>query len=587
MDNHGKEETKISSFARQKTVQTPHNGKVVSSSETQKLNRDSFSIPDVEIVDVLGEGGMGVVYKGRQTYIDRDVAIKIMKPVEDSSFQERFKREAKILAGLSHPNIVACYHAGVTNGHCYIVMEFIKGIDLHQYIKQHGALSEQQALYVIKSLANALEYAQEQGIMHRDIKCENVLLEKITGEDSTVTAFSVDFPYRVKLVDLGLAKGHTQNQNDDDNNITQEGNIVGTPSNMAPEQFNADDEVDYRADIYALGCVFFFMLTAKRAFPGRNVLAIITEKMQGPIPSVQSVNSKTSKRNNDFITQLLASSAKDRPQTYREIIEFCEGKKIFNSNKSRSLVPLIASSVSVICIVITVFFLMTGNMTNDNNSNGSTDQVANNNSSSNATNNTQGNNNTGNVDNTENTSQTKPKTKINEVVWDEKPSPLFVDNYLYRLQGWERTGNWAPSEEKLGITGIGSGTITRDVPSGPWFIKGTIESLFAKDRKYGVGIHCSSASYYMIVQNISSSLSVVQLYEKIGDNKKKSLVSQSYRGGKEFTYKIMYENNRLTFDLNDKTLYQQPCDEPKQLKLIVTKVQAVYFFLEMTEGRYK
>ena len=575
MDNHGHEETKISSFAKQKTVQTPAHGKeLLTSKETQKLHRNNFSIPDVEITDVLGEGGMGIVYKGRQTYIDRDVAIKIMKPVEDSSFEERFKREAKILAGLSHPNIVACYHAGVTNGHCYIVMEFIEGIDLHGYIKKHGPLSEKHAIYVIKSLAQALEYAQEKGIMHRDIKCENVLLEKITGEDSTITAFDADFPYRVKLVDLGLAKGHTPNPNDDGENITQEGNIVGTPSNMAPEQFNADENVDYRADIYALGCVFFFMLAAKRAFPGRNILAIITEKMQGPTPSILNVNSSVSKRIASFINQLIATKTEDRPQTYREIIDFCEGKTV-SQKESKSLVPVIASVVSVICIVATIFFVMKSGVTTDN----VTSKTIKSNSSNTTTNNPA-------IDNEiKNNTQTKPQTETRVVIWEEKPSSLFVDNYLYRLQGWERTGNWAPSEEKLGITGIGSGSIRREVPSKPWFITGTMESLFSEDRKYGIAINCSSTSYYMVAQNISADLSIIQLYEK--GSKKKPLVSKSYRGGKEFAYKITYENGRLIFDLNNETIHEQPCDKPKQLQLLVDKVQAVYFFLEITKGQYK
>lgn len=579
MDNHRNEETKITSFAKQKTVQTPVNGKeLMNSKETQKLHRQNFSIPDVEIVDVLGEGGMGIVYKGRQTYIDRDVAIKIMKPVEDSSFEERFKREAKILAGLSHPNIVTCYHAGVTNGHCYIVMEFIEGIDLHGYIKEHGALSEKHALYVIKSLAQALEYAQEKGIMHRDIKCENVLLEKIMGEDSTVTAFDVDFPYRVKLVDLGLAKGHTPNQRDDGENITQEGNIVGTPSNMAPEQFNADEEVDYRADIYALGCVFFFILGAKRAFPGRNILAIITQKMQGPTPSILDVNSGVSIRVAKFITQLIATETEKRPQTYREIIGFCEGKTASSANEPKSFVPLVASLVSVVCIVATIFFVMnSGSTTKDT----TTSKIVTSNSSNNTTSNPA-------IDNEVNdNTKVQPQTKIREVVWEEKPSSLFIDNYLYRLQGWERTGNWAPSEEELGITGINSGSIRRSVPRNPWFITGTMESLFAEDLKYGIAIDCSSVSYYMVAQNNSADLSTIQIYEEADDGKRKFFVSKSHREGKQFSYKITYENGRLTFILNNETLHEQPCDEPKQLKLIVKEVSGVYFFLEMTKGKYK
>ncbi|WP_372365944.1 serine/threonine-protein kinase [Candidatus Uabimicrobium sp. HlEnr_7] len=580
MDKPGNEEMKTASFVKQKTVQTPVNGG--SSKDTAKLNRSNFVIPDVDIIDVLGEGGMGVVYKGRQTYIERDVAVKVMKPVEDSTFEERFKREAQILANLAHPNIVSCYHAGVTNGYCYIVMEFIEGMDLHQYIKKNGLLSEKQALYVVKSLAGALEYAQEKGIMHRDIKCENVLLEKINVDSSTSTAFDANFPYRVKLVDLGLAKGYSETNNND-RNITQEGSIIGTPSNMAPEQFNAEEEVDYRADIYALGCVLFFMLSASRAFSTRNFLALIHEKTQGPFPSIKNRNENISERTSQFIEYLLNSKAENRPQSYIEIIDFCDGKALVNTSKSDKKNNNIAIVAGIIFLaIVTVFFLKSGN----NNVNSTKNENLKNTSQTNVENNAQ--QNTSNATDKNTSKNITPKQfVIKKVKWDSSNTVLFEEDYLNRLQGWERNGasSWAPSEEDKGVIGVGSGSIFRALPQAPWMVIGTIKSLSPKDRKYGVVIDCPELSYGITIQNISSNLSVVNINEE--GKKRKILSSKTHNGPKVFSYEITYQNNSLTFVLNKKIVHQQKCKNPLQINLLVEKVQGVYFFLEINKGKYE
>src|SRR5688572_30424987 len=199
------------------------------------------TIPEVELQAEIGRGGMGVVYRGRQTYLDRHVAVKLLlvdRAAADDEYVRRFQREAKILAGLSHPHIVACYSAGITSDrHPYLVMEFIDGPNLKNWIAEHGPLKPLQALRVVRELAQALGHAHQSGIIHRDVKPENVLLAKREGDTS-------DFPFQAKLVDLGLARPQGTGS---DMNLTGTGQVMGTPTTMAPEQFDDPEGVDFRA----------------------------------------------------------------------------------------------------------------------------------------------------------------------------------------------------------------------------------------------------------------------------------------------------------------------------------------------------
>jgi tRNA A-37 threonylcarbamoyl transferase component Bud32 len=203
--------------------------------------------PQLEILECLGRGGMGAVYKARQPRLDRLVALKILSPEkqDDPKFAERFEREARALARLSHPNIVTVYDFGQAQGNCYLLMEFVDGLTLRQLFHTRK-LAPAEALNIVPKICEALQYAHNEGIVHRDIKPENILLDK-KGQ--------------VKIADFGIAK--IIGQAPKDGSLTGAKDVVGTPHYMAPEQIEKPATVDHRADIYSLGVVFYEMLTGE------------------------------------------------------------------------------------------------------------------------------------------------------------------------------------------------------------------------------------------------------------------------------------------------------------------------------------
>jgi tRNA A-37 threonylcarbamoyl transferase component Bud32 len=195
--------------------------------------------PQFEILECLGRGGMGAVYKARQKSLNRLVAIKILAPERerDAKFAARFAREAELLAKLGHPHIVTIHDFGETGGLFYLVMEFINGVNLRDLLRE-GKMAPEQALAIVPPVCEALQYAHERGIVHRDIKPENILLDR---------------EGRVKIADFGIATL-----------AGDAGDSSGTPAYMAPEQQSVVRIVDHRADIYALGVVLYEMLTGER-----------------------------------------------------------------------------------------------------------------------------------------------------------------------------------------------------------------------------------------------------------------------------------------------------------------------------------
>lgn len=216
--------------------------------------------PQLEIIGLIGAGGMGAVYRARQPALDRQVALKILPPHGGggASFAERFNREARALARLNHPNIVAVHEFGQVQGLHFFIMEFVDGANLRQ-LEKTGRLSPREALQIVPQICDALQYAHDEGVVHRDIKPENVL---------------VDRKGRVKIADFGLAK--ILGIEGESLRLTADGQVMGTPHYMAPEQVERPMSVDHRADIYSLGVVFYEMLTGdlplgKFAPPSRKV----------------------------------------------------------------------------------------------------------------------------------------------------------------------------------------------------------------------------------------------------------------------------------------------------------------------------
>ena len=225
------------------------------------------AFPQLEILELIGQGGMGFVFKARQPKLERLVALKILPQslAADPAFAERFQREGRMLARLNHPNIVTIHDFGQANGFFYLLMEFVDGVNLRQAMRV-GRFTPEQALAVVPKICEALQFAHNEGILHRDIKPENILL---------------DAKGRVKIADFGIAKlvgadvppfGVPPSGGPDRLKpgpqttpaaLTETGKVLGTPRYMAPEQLEGSGEVDHRADIYSLGVVFYEMLTGE------------------------------------------------------------------------------------------------------------------------------------------------------------------------------------------------------------------------------------------------------------------------------------------------------------------------------------
>ncbi|MCP3982702.1 MAG: serine/threonine protein kinase [bacterium] len=205
------------------------------------------AFPQLEIIELIGQGGMGAVYKARQTKLDRIVALKIVtaEVTHSEVFAERFTREARTLARVSHPNIVTVHDFGEVEGLYYFVMEYVDGANLRDVLNA-GKLSAKDTLAIVPQICEALQYAHEEGVVHRDIKPENILIDR-RGT--------------VKIADFGLAKMLLRERVDF--TLTVPGQVMGTPAYMAPEQIETPSDVDHRADIYSLGVVFYEMLTGE------------------------------------------------------------------------------------------------------------------------------------------------------------------------------------------------------------------------------------------------------------------------------------------------------------------------------------
>ncbi|MGE5715690.1 MAG: protein kinase domain-containing protein [Acidobacteriota bacterium] len=266
-----------------------------------------------EIVSPIGAGGMGEVYKARDTRLERDVAVKILRPSESTSeeMKQRFEREAKAISQLSHPNICALFDVGSHEGTEYLVMEYLEGETLASRLVK-GTMSLDALLPVGIQVADALDRAHRQGIVHRDLKPGNVMLTK-SG---------------VKLLDFGLAKtlaphaAQTQLTSlptmASPQHLTQQGTILGTFQYMAPEQLEGG-EADARTDIFALGAVLYEMATGRKAFEGKSQASLIGAILKENPPAVSSISPMTPPALDRVIATCLAKDPENRFQTAHDV----------------------------------------------------------------------------------------------------------------------------------------------------------------------------------------------------------------------------------------------------------------------------
>ncbi|MFT5284559.1 MAG: serine/threonine protein kinase [Planctomycetota bacterium] len=263
-------------------------GKKASETPAPDLSDVQRDFPQLEILELVGRGGMGLVYKARQKSLGRVVALKVLAPLfaNDPAFAERFLREAQALAKLSHPHIVTVFEFGERQGRYFIVMEFVEGKSMRELLNDRK-VGQADTLRLVPQICDGLQYAHEHGVVHRDIKPENILVD-LSGD--------------VRIADFGLAR--LLGANEEDWRLTRASQVMGTPQYMAPEQMSRPTEVDHRVDIYALGAVMYEMLTGELPM-GRFAL-----------PSEES---DTDKRLDEVILTSLASDPKRRYQSVHEM----------------------------------------------------------------------------------------------------------------------------------------------------------------------------------------------------------------------------------------------------------------------------
>jgi tRNA A-37 threonylcarbamoyl transferase component Bud32 len=257
-----------------------------------------------EIVRPLGQGGMGAVYLARERALDRFVAIKVLRPdlADLENSRERFRREARVAAQLSHPNILPLHTFGEVNGIWYFVMGYVRGATLGERLRIEGRLPSEEAQRIVIELAGALEHAHAHGVIHRDIKPANVLLDEQTG--------------RAMLADFGISKVHGAGDS-----LTGTGVIIGTPHYMSPEQSLGAPNVDERSDIYSLGAVAYTMLTGREPFADSKPNEMVFRRLSEDPPPVRALAPSVDSDLSEIVMRCLARDPSQRWNSARDLRE--------------------------------------------------------------------------------------------------------------------------------------------------------------------------------------------------------------------------------------------------------------------------
>ena len=283
------------------------------------LSRPTSIAPGYEVMDVLGYGGLGVVYRARQVALDRVVALKtiMLSRMDRAGALARFELEAKAVGKLRHPNIVTAYDYGTHEGRMFFAMELVDGEDLDDRIKRMGRLSETMAWSIARQTAAGLSHAVEANVIHRDIKPANLML--------TTPPQGYSLPANVpmvKITDFGLAFLTAENENN--TRLTMAGTTMGTPQYMAPEQLS-EPQVDHRADIYALGATMYHLFAGVPPFEGDSTGQVLANKIKGKIRELSSLVDGISHASLKLVEAMMAAEPDSRPQTYEELINRIDG----------------------------------------------------------------------------------------------------------------------------------------------------------------------------------------------------------------------------------------------------------------------
>ncbi|MFO0935203.1 MAG: bifunctional serine/threonine-protein kinase/formylglycine-generating enzyme family protein [Gemmataceae bacterium] len=253
-----------------------------------------------KLIDLLGEGGMGRVFRAKHLRLGRDVALKLIRKekLDNPNTVERFRQEVRVAAQLIHPNVVHSLDADEANGYHYYTMEYVEGVDLTKWVRDHGPMPIVTACEAIRQAALGLQHAYERGIVHRDLKPSNILLDK---------------EGKAKLTDLGLAT--LNDQSDCDARVTQSGIVLGTPDFVAPEQARDSRNVDTRADLYSLAATLFYCLTGNVPYDAPSSGEKLIMHVKSPIPSVLTHKPELPAELDQVIRWAMAKEPENRPQT--------------------------------------------------------------------------------------------------------------------------------------------------------------------------------------------------------------------------------------------------------------------------------
>jgi len=263
------------------------------------------------LLDKIGEGGMGVVYRALQPRLGRVEALKVIRSdkVSSSTVAKRFLREIQLTSSLEHPHIVRAYDAGEVGEQLYLATEYVPGTDLASYVQAHGPLSVADACQIIYQTTLALQHVHEKGLVHRDLKPSNLIRDRNTGAvkilDLGLSGFSRS------VMESGVAGGGT---------LTRDGVVLGTPDFMAPEQVQDPHHVDIRADLYSLGCTLFFLLTGELPFTGTPVEKLYFHGFAPPPPLVLPGGATAPLGLPELVARLMAKKPEERFQTPRELL---------------------------------------------------------------------------------------------------------------------------------------------------------------------------------------------------------------------------------------------------------------------------
>ena len=291
-------------------------------------------INDYQVIESIGAGGGGHVFRGHHRHMERAVAIKILTTgaSADATAARRFQREVQVAAKLAHPNIVTAYDAGYWRDLPFLVMEYVDGQPLSALIKNEGALSTSQAIDFVSQAAEGLAYAHDQQIVHRDIKPSNIMVT----HDS-----------RIKILDLGLARlrevsiqGLTKSDSDD---LTSHGSVIGTVGYMSPEQFQDAADVDHRTDIYSLGCTLFYMLAGRPPYTGSFMKTLVAH-MNEPIPSIRDHRSDVHPKIEAMYTRMVAKAAEDRYPSMRHLLQELNDEEIRKASATNAPIAPVQQS---------------------------------------------------------------------------------------------------------------------------------------------------------------------------------------------------------------------------------------------------